>query len=133
MVSERAGCGANVGGQTCQCPCSAPTGGCPVLRGRHRHALESFLGPARRLAGDCRIWPHAWQHARRTHLPSHPLTTCRHTTHPTTDWDAKAEEPANQQLWEADWDDDDVGDDFSARLKAELARQQQQQQQQGTK
>eukprot|EP00887_Chlorella_sp_A99_P007026 scaffold2.g7026.t1 len=39
------------------------------------------------------------------------------------DWDQRAEDPANQELWEADWDDDNAADDFSQRLKEELARQ----------
>lgn len=30
-------------------------------------------------------------------------------------------------MWEQDWDDDDMGDDFAVRLKQELAKQQQQQ------
>lgn len=41
------------------------------------------------------------------------------------DWDASAEEPANAALWEQHWDDDNINDDFSQRLKAELQRQQQ--------
>ncbi|KAL4459201.1 hypothetical protein ABPG75_014080 [Micractinium tetrahymenae] len=45
------------------------------------------------------------------------------------DWDASAEDPANAALWEQDWDDDNIQDDFSQRLKAELQRQMQQQQQ----
>ncbi|PSC73955.1 26S proteasome complex subunit DSS1 [Micractinium conductrix] len=39
------------------------------------------------------------------------------------DWDARAEEPQNAALWEQDWDDDNIEDDFSQRLKAELQRQ----------
>ena len=39
------------------------------------------------------------------------------------DWDARQEDPANQRLWEQDWDDDNTNDDFSQRLKAELAKQ----------
>ncbi|EFN53521.1 hypothetical protein CHLNCDRAFT_136604 [Chlorella variabilis] len=46
------------------------------------------------------------------------------------DWDSRQEDPKNQHLWEQDWDDDNIADDFSQRLKAELVRQQQQQQQQ---
>ncbi len=45
------------------------------------------------------------------------------------DWDASAEDPQNAALWEQDWDDDNIQDDFSQRLKAELQRQMQQQQQ----
>ena len=44
------------------------------------------------------------------------------------DWDARQEDPKNQQLWEQDWDDDNTNDDFSQRLKAELLARQQQQQ-----
>lgn len=47
------------------------------------------------------------------------------------DWDARQEDPKNQALWEQDWDDDNINDDFSQRLKAELVKQQQQQHGQG--
>lgn len=40
------------------------------------------------------------------------------------DWDKSKEEPQNANLWEQDWDDDDMGDDFAVRLKQELAKQQ---------
>lgn len=33
---------------------------------------------------------------------------------------AEQEETGRLRLWEADWDDEDVGDDFAQRLKAEL-------------
>ncbi|KAK9808492.1 hypothetical protein WJX73_000817 [Symbiochloris irregularis] len=33
---------------------------------------------------------------------------------------AEQEETGKLRLWEADWDDEDVGDDFAQRLKAEL-------------
>lgn len=51
---------------------------------------------------------------------------------PPADWDASAEDPQDAALWEQDWDDDNIQDDFSQRLKAELQRMMQQQQQQGT-
>ena len=52
--------------------------------------------------------------------PSEP----RHSAPPLpADWDARQEDPANQRLWEQDWDDDNTNDDFSQRLKAELAKQ----------
>lgn len=38
------------------------------------------------------------------------------------DWDAKQEDPQRQELWEQDWDDDNLEDDFSQKLKAELAK-----------
>ncbi len=64
--------------------------------------------------------------------PTHPHVSTPGTWHllpgppPTTDWDARQEDPQNQKLWEQDWDDDNTNDDFSRRLKAELAKQQQQ-------
>lgn len=42
------------------------------------------------------------------------------------DWNPKQEDPADAQLWEQDWDDDNLNDDFALRLKEELAKQQQQ-------
>jgi 26 proteasome complex subunit DSS1 len=42
---------------------------------------------------------------------------------PLTDWDASQENPEKEQLWEGDWDDDNVNNDFSRRLKEELAKQ----------
>ena len=41
---------------------------------------------------------------------------------PRADWDASAEDPTVEQLWEEDWDDADVSDDFAQRLKEELAK-----------
>lgn len=57
-----------------------------------------------------------------------PLTPPRP---PAADWDRSQEEPASAQLWEQDWDDDDMGDDFAVRLKQELTRQAAGQQQGG--
>ena len=34
----------------------------------------------------------------------------------------KCEKEAELPLWEADWDDEDIGGDFVQHLKAELAR-----------
>lgn len=62
------------------------------------------------------------------HTPhAHPPRTPGRTL--PADWDASAEDPQNAALWEQDWDDDNIQDDFSQRLKAELQRQMQQQQQ----
>ncbi|GBF91150.1 hypothetical protein Rsub_04819 [Raphidocelis subcapitata] len=36
--------------------------------------------------------------------------------------DAHAAEEENQELWTADWDDEEVGDDFQQRLQRELGR-----------
>ena len=55
-----------------------------------------------------------------THLTL-PAAAVHALTRP--DWDARQEDPKNQQLWEQDWDDDNINDDFSQRLKAELAKQ----------
>ncbi|KAK2076167.1 hypothetical protein QBZ16_001099 [Prototheca wickerhamii] len=38
------------------------------------------------------------------------------------DWDESQEDPANGQLWEQDWDDDNVDEDFAQKLRAELAK-----------
>ncbi|KFM26856.1 hypothetical protein F751_4917 [Auxenochlorella protothecoides] len=37
------------------------------------------------------------------------------------EWDESKEDPANSCLWEQDWDDDDINNNFAERLKAELA------------
>lgn len=50
-------------------------------------------------------------------------TTCLLTVY-LADWDQKQEDPQKQQLWEQDWDDDNLADDFSQRLKNELAKRQ---------
>ena len=34
----------------------------------------------------------------------------------------ETEEVAKLPLWEADWDDEDVGEDFAVKLKEELAK-----------
>jgi hypothetical protein len=38
------------------------------------------------------------------------------------DWNAEEEDTTAVQQWEDDWDDDDVGDDFSKHLRAELEK-----------
>jgi hypothetical protein len=38
------------------------------------------------------------------------------------EWQAKDEDSADKQLWEDEWDDDDISDDFSKQLRAELER-----------
>ena len=38
---------------------------------------------------------------------------------PPADWHVTAEEE-NQELWEADWDDEDLAQDFQGTLRAEL-------------
>jgi len=37
------------------------------------------------------------------------------------EWDRKEEDPENEELWEQDWDDDAVNDDFSQKLKAMIS------------
>jgi len=41
---------------------------------------------------------------------------------PTEEWGKESEDPDDLQVWEEDWDDDDVEDDFSNQLKTELAK-----------
>ena len=38
------------------------------------------------------------------------------------EWDAAEEEKADIEQWENDWDDDDLTDDFSKQLRAELEK-----------
>lgn len=38
------------------------------------------------------------------------------------DWDEKEEDKEVVNQWEDDWDDDDVNEDFSLQLRAELAK-----------
>ena len=38
------------------------------------------------------------------------------------EWDAAEEETADIEQWENDWDDDDLTDDFSKQLRAELEK-----------
>lgn len=45
-----------------------------------------------------------------------------HSVSTDSDWDESKEDPANSCLWEQDWDDDDIHNDFAERLKAELAK-----------
>ena len=37
-------------------------------------------------------------------------------------WDAKAEDAEDPKLWQDDWDDDDVDDDFCRHLREELQK-----------
>jgi len=39
----------------------------------------------------------------------------------TDTWDESATDPADARLWVDTWDDDDTGDDFTAKLRQELA------------
>ena len=39
-----------------------------------------------------------------------------------TDWREEDEDPAKVELWEADWDDTSVSDNFSQQLRAELQK-----------
>ena len=36
--------------------------------------------------------------------------------------EAHAAEEENQELWQADWDDEEVGEDFQQKLQRELGR-----------
>lgn len=38
------------------------------------------------------------------------------------DWKQEDEDPAKAELWEADWDDTSVSDNFSQQLRAELQK-----------
>lgn len=38
------------------------------------------------------------------------------------DWREEDEDPAKAELWEADWDDTSVSDNFSQQLRAELQK-----------
>lgn len=39
------------------------------------------------------------------------------------DWTARDEDPSDVNVWEDNWDDDNVEDDFSEQLKSELESQ----------
>ncbi|XP_055931055.1 26S proteasome complex subunit SEM1-like [Argiope bruennichi] len=41
---------------------------------------------------------------------------------PTEDWTAKEEDEQDINVWEDNWDDDNVEDDFSNQLRAELEK-----------
>lgn len=43
---------------------------------------------------------------------------------PAEDWTGVDEDPADVNVWEDNWDDDNVEDDFSVQLKAELEKKQ---------
>ncbi|XP_072020902.1 26S proteasome complex subunit SEM1-like [Amphiura filiformis] len=42
---------------------------------------------------------------------------------PTEEWEGGEEDPTDTNVWEDNWDDDNVEDDFSNQLKAELEKQ----------
>lgn len=42
---------------------------------------------------------------------------------PVENWTGKDEEEKDVNVWEDNWDDDDVEDDFNVQLRAELAKQ----------
>lgn len=42
--------------------------------------------------------------------------------HLVADWREEDEDPAKAELWEADWDDTSVSDNFSQQLRAELQK-----------
>ncbi|XP_065919389.1 26S proteasome complex subunit SEM1-like [Dysidea avara] len=41
---------------------------------------------------------------------------------PTEDWTTADEDAEDTQMWEDNWDDDNVEDDFSMQLRAELEK-----------
>merc|ERR1712066_985118 len=42
---------------------------------------------------------------------------------PAEDWTNREEDPSDVNVWEDNWDDDNVEDDFSVQLKSELESQ----------
>merc|ERR1712061_960142 len=42
---------------------------------------------------------------------------------PAEDWTNRDEDPSDVNVWEDNWDDDNVEDDFSVQLKSELENQ----------
>jgi 26 proteasome complex subunit DSS1 len=42
---------------------------------------------------------------------------------PAEDWNENEEDAEDTHLWEDNWDDDDVEDDFSVQLRNELSKQ----------
>merc|ERR1711971_1097858 len=42
---------------------------------------------------------------------------------PAEDWTCRDEDPSDVNVWEDNWDDDNVEDDFSVQLKSELESQ----------
>ena len=40
-----------------------------------------------------------------------------------TEWDAKQEDQTDVNVWEDNWDDDAIEDDFSVQLRSELENQ----------
>lgn len=41
---------------------------------------------------------------------------------PTENWDERGEDSSDKQLWEDNWDDDNVEDEFSCQLRTELEK-----------
>ena len=44
-------------------------------------------------------------------------------SHCIADWTSRDEDPSDVNVWEDNWDDDTVEDDFSVQLKSELESQ----------
>ena len=44
-------------------------------------------------------------------------------TYGIADWTNREEDPSDVNVWEDNWDDDNVEDDFSVQLKSELESQ----------
>lgn len=65
--------------------------------------------------GGCRSGAFAWQ----LKFPGGHLTLCVKLV---VDWREEDEDPAKAELWEADWDDTSVSDNFSQQLRAELQK-----------
>ena len=61
----------------------------------------------------------------RSSWPRRPFRSCepRSGGGGTTDWNEADEDQKDRDLWEDNWDDDNVEDDFSVQLRAELEKQ----------
>lgn len=57
-----------------------------------------------------------WMEARSSSWP-----VLKHV-HLVTEWREEDEDPAKAELWEADWDDTSISDNFSQQLQAELQK-----------
>ena len=51
---------------------------------------------------------------------NHWLKFCAYSL---TEWDAKQEDQTDVNVWEDNWDDDAIEDDFSVQLRSELENQ----------
>ena len=59
--------------------------------------------------------------SRWYHLPKYfKLKFCAYSL---TEWDAKQEDQTDVNVWEDNWDDDAIEDDFSVQLRSELENQ----------